>query len=280
MNPHISAIRAGLARGRIEFRHNIGQMFNYVVFPMIALVAIYVFTTTTSGISLGVRAIPGILAANLVFTGLMGLAITLIMERADGTLLRAKATPNGVLGYLIGKVVSHATISIATLFIVLVPAGFLFDGLRVHTVTSWATLSWVLALGMLATLPFGAILGSLFTNPRNIRFMTLVLMGLMVISGVFYPLTVLPQWIQWLGQAFPLYWLGLGMRSAMLPDALVGEEIAASWRHVETVGVLGLWAVVGLAVAPVVLRRMARRQSGTRLRARGRPARQPTSAAT
>jgi ABC-2 type transport system permease protein len=40
-------------------------------------------------------------------------------------------------------------------------------------------------------------------------------------------------------------------------------EIGGSWRHLETFGVLGLWAVVGLALAPVVLRRMARRESGS-----------------
>ena len=31
----------------------------------------------------------------------------LAMEREDGTLLRAKAIPNGMLGYLIGKLVLH-----------------------------------------------------------------------------------------------------------------------------------------------------------------------------
>ena len=58
---------------------------------------------------------------------------------------------------------------------------------------------------------------------------------------------------------FPIYWLGLGMRSALLPDELAAVEIGESWRHLEMVGVLGAWAIVGLVVAPIVLRRMARR---------------------
>lgn len=275
MNPRMVAVRAGLVGGRIEFRHNMGQAFSYVFFPTIALVVMYVLrgnTVSGTDFSLGARAIPGILAVNTVFTGLMGLATTLIMERDDGTLLRAKATPNGVLGYLIGKVASQAGMAIATLFIVLIPAGFLFDGLRLGSVASWLTLAWVLALGLIATLPLGAILGSLFTNPRNFRFITLPIMGLVGISGVFYPLAALPQWAQWIGQAFPLYWLGLGMRSAMLPDALAATEIGASWRHLETIGVLGVWAIIGFVVAPAVLRRMARRESGSRVAGRrGKP---------
>lgn len=69
--------------------------------------------------------------------------------------------------------------------------------------------------------------------------------------------------MRWLGQATPIYWLGLGMRSALLPDAAVTVEIGASWRQWETAGVLGLWAALGLALAPPVLRRMARRESGS-----------------
>jgi ABC-2 type transport system permease protein len=80
---------------------------------------------------------------------------------------------------------------------------------------------------------------------------------------VFYPLTALPEWLQWIGQAFPLYWLGLGMGSALLPDAMAAAEVGGSWRHLETIVALGVWAIIGFVVAPIVLRRMARRQSGS-----------------
>jgi ABC-2 type transport system permease protein len=87
----------------------------------------------------------------------------------------------------------------------------------------------------------------------------LVVTMLVLVSGVFYPITALPEWAQWLGQVLPIYWLGLGMRSALLPDSMASAEIGQSWRHVETVGVLGAWAVLGFVVAPIVLRRVTRR---------------------
>jgi hypothetical protein len=37
----------------------------------------------------------------------------------------------------------------------------------------------------------------------------LMLSGLAVISGIFYPITHLPVFLQWTGQVFPLYWLAL-----------------------------------------------------------------------
>lgn len=167
-----------------------------------------------------------------------------------------------MLGYLTGKATGQAALATTVVALVLIVAAFLFDGLELTAVSSWLTLIWVLVLGLVATLPLGAVLGSLFTSPQSLSFVTLLFMGLVAISGVFYSITALPGWLQTVGQLFPVYWLGLGMRSALLPDAAAAAEITGSWRHLETLIDLGAWAVVGFLVAPIVLRRMARRASG------------------
>ncbi|HWO68763.1 MAG TPA: ABC transporter permease, partial [Umezawaea sp.] len=151
---------------------------------------------------------------------------------------------------------------VVDLAIFLVPALLIVPGLAVEA-ASWPTLAWVLALGLAAALPIGAVLGSVFTSTRSQGLLTLPILALIGISGVFYPVTALPGWVQGVAQVFPVYWMGLGMRSALLPDGAVVVEIGESWRHLETVGVLGAWTVAGLLVAPVVLRRMARRESGS-----------------
>lgn len=274
MNPYTVALGAGLQRGRIEFRHIVtsGQeLWSAAFFPAVALIVMYLLDNTTvpgTDFSLGTHAIPGILAMTVAFTGLLQLAMALTMDREDGTLLRAKAIPNGMPGYVTGKVTSRAAMTVASVLIVLIPAAFLFDGLQLRSASPWLTLAWVLALGLIAVLPLGAIVGALFTNVQSLSFVSLLVMGLVAISGIFYPITVFPTWLQWIGQASPLYWLGLGMRSALLPDAMSAAEIGQSWRHLETIGALGTWAGIGLVVAPIVLRRMARRESGSRVAAR------------
>ena len=269
MSPATAAIGIGLRRGLIEIRQiltNAAELLGWLWPSVVALIVMYTLSGNTvpgTSFSLGSQAIPGILGMNLVFTAMMGLAMVLTIERDDGTLLRMKAIPNGTIGYLVGKVVSQAGMTVAMLLMVLVPAAFLFDGLELGSASSWLTLAWVLALGLVATLSNGAILGSLFKSPQSLGFVMLPMMGIIGISGIFYPITALPLWLQWIAQAFPMYWLGLGMRSALLPDALAVAEIGGSWRHLEMIAVLGAWAVVGLAGAPIVLRRMARRQSGS-----------------
>jgi ABC-2 type transport system permease protein len=140
----------------------------------------------------------------------------------------------------------------------------LLDGLGAVGVGSWLALLAVFVVGLLATLPWGAMLGSLVKSSGagfGLSFLpSSVLIG---ISGIFYPISGLPDWLHPIAQIFPVYWLGLGMRSALLPESAAVAEIGESWRHLETFGMLGLWAVVGLALAPRVLRRMAQRESGS-----------------
>jgi len=274
MNATVLALRNGVRRGWIELGHtfrNAQDLWGYL-FPAVLLTVVTLFmrnaTVPGTGFSLGSRTLPSALGMGIAFGGLVSLAQQLIVEREDGTLLRAKATPNGMLGYLVGKITVVSGMLLISLTLQLVPGLFVLDGLAINTVGAWFTLAWVLALGMVATMPLGAIVGSLFSNPRNFGLVMLPLMGLIATSGIFYPITNFPVWLQCIGQVFPIYWLGLGMRSALLPNEMAAVEFGASWRHLETFGMLSLWAVAGLVLAPIVLRRMARRESGSSVAAR------------
>jgi ABC-2 type transport system permease protein len=261
----MAAARAGLARGRAEVRQTLtnGQdLWNYIFPSMVFLVVMFFMRDAAvpgTNFSLGSRTLPSVIGMGIAFGGLVTLMMQLAVEREDGTLLRAKAIPNGMLGYLIGKIVTVSGMTVVAQTIVLIPSLFMLDGIAIN----WFTLIWVIALGLVATLPLGAVAGSLFSNTRNTGIIMLPVMGLVAISGIFYPISAMPDWVQSIAQVFPIYWLGLGMRSAMLPDGLSAVEIGESWRHLETLGVLGAWAVAGLVVAPMVLRRMARRESGS-----------------
>lgn len=268
-----SILRVGLARAAIELRQNIPLILNYTFLPAIALLVMYLlrnYVIVGTGYSLGGYAIPGILAMNVMFSGLMGFATSLMLERHDGTLLRAKSIPHGVAGYLIGKIVSQAAMCIIAFCIILAFAGALFDGLRQNLLAGMGSLLWILPLGLLAMLPFGAVLGSILPGPRYLSYVSILSMGLVSVSGVFYPLSLQASWMQLVGQLFPLYWMGLGLRSAVLPAQVVTAEIGGSWRPGLTILVLSTWSLVGLACALAALRRTARRHDGRRLKLQSR----------
>jgi len=271
----ITAMRIGVARGGIELKQTLTtptDLFAYI-FPAILLLGTVFFMRNAhvpgTTFSLGASTLPGVLGMGLALGGLLTVSQQLVVEREDGTLLRAKATPNGMTSYVIGKAVVVGGMTILSLLLQLIPGLFVVGGRGLHVGWGgWLTLAWLIPLAFLATMPIGAVIGSLFENPRNMGLAVLPIFGLVAISGIFYPITALPGWLQGVAQVFPMYWLGLGMRSVFLPDSLASVELTHSWRHLETFGVLAIWVVLGMTLAPVVLRRMARRESGSAVAAR------------
>ncbi len=274
MNPALAATRAGLSRGWIELKQTLTTPGDLIAFLIMTggFLAAMIWTRHTpvpgTHFSLSTTMLVSVLGLDIGVYGVVAMGDLLVVEREDGTLLRAKAIPNGMLGYLVGKVVNISGQIAFAVAITLLTGAFLFTGLAIGSPGSWLTLAWVLVLGLLATLPLGAVLGSLFPSERSTALIVLLLAGLAAISGIFYPITHLPAFLQWTGQVFPMYWLGLGMRSALLPNAMAAAEVGHSWRHLATFGVLSAWAIAGIVLAPAMLRRMARRESGSKVAAR------------
>jgi ABC-2 type transport system permease protein len=268
VNAKRQAIRLGVDRGVREFRHSMGSSDQwYNLFTGLAALTVLWFqrdsSPDASGISLAALTLPGLLGMGIVFGSLVGPAGQLSVNREDGTLLRAKAVPHGMLGYLVGRAVQTSLDSLSGLLIVLVPGLFLVNVLADAGVGGVLGLLAVLALGMASMLPWGAVAGSITKSPGGAMGITMLpMMGIVAISGIFYPITAMPGWLQGVAQVFPVYWAGHGARAALLPDAAAVVELGGSWRIPEMVGVLGVWAVVGFALAPTILRRMARRESG------------------
>lgn len=269
MNAKAQAVRLGVDRGVREFRHSMGssdQMYN--LFTGLAALTVLWFQRDSSvdgsGVSLAALTLPGMLGMGMVFGALVGPAGQLSTNREDGTLLRAKALPHGMIGYLVGRAVQTSLDSLSGLVVVLVPGLFLVNVLADAGVGGVLGLVAVLALGMASMLPWGAVAGSITKSPGGAMGITMLpMMGITAISGIFYPITAIPGWLQGVAQVFPVYWAGHGARAALLPDAAAAAELGGSWRILEMIGVLGVWTVVGFVVAPTILRRMARRESGS-----------------
>lgn len=275
MNTSMTAVRAGMKRGAVEFRNSLQNPadIGYYIIGNAVFVAVLILNRDSMIDEVGMPVtrfiFPGVLAMIVVFIVAYGLATLISTEREDGTLLRMKSIPHGMAGYVIGQSTRTSLELAFSAVILTTAASILVPGLWEKGPAAVFGVLGLLVLGVLACLPLGFALGSIFKNPRSLGgWGFLVLGGLIYVSGVFMPILSLPWFVQIVGQVFPLYWLGLGMRSVLLPDAAVAIEIGESWRTLETLGVLGIWAVVGLLLAPVLLRRMARRESGSAIEAR------------
>ncbi len=270
--------RAGLQRGGIELRHLLrngkelsGHLTNVVV---VLLVAAYVSDDVPGTRTPMAHLMLAGFAAYLLFQiGLINLPQTLVTEREEGTLLRLRATPGGIPAYLVAKCLLVVVVAVGTLAVLLATAALLVDGPLPHGPGDWLTLLWVTTLGLLAVVPLGAAVGAVLPNPREaLALVMLPTMGLLFISGTVFPITSLPVPVQQVAAVFPLKWMAQGLRSALLPDTARTAEAAGSWELPMVALVLTAWAVLGFLLAVPLLRRAARRESGSHLSARHRKA--------
>src|SRR5262252_8591013 len=100
MNQSATALRAGFTRGLIELRQSFtgAGLFSHLLWPVITLVAISFLRDRrfgASGFTLGTFILPSVLGMFIALGMLLAIQY-LTAEREDGTLLRARAIPNGI----------------------------------------------------------------------------------------------------------------------------------------------------------------------------------------
>ena len=205
----------------------------------------------------------GFLALTVVSGAMLTIASEIQLERESGTLLRAKAIPHGITGHLLAKLMSVPVELAIAVVPMLIGIALIAPEALPSGAGRWVVLVATMLLGTASMLPWGAVLGSIFRTMLGMSVAMLVIYGVTAVSGFFFPVTLLPGWAQTLVQLTPIYWVGLGIRGAMLPESAAAVEIDGVWRSELTVLVLVGWAVLGLVLATVFLRRMARRQSGS-----------------
>ncbi|AKU18694.1 ABC transporter [Luteipulveratus mongoliensis] len=250
-------LRATLALSAVElrgfFRDKRSLVF-VLAFPVMLLVIFAaIFSGTVSG---GGTTIPakqlfmaGIIAAGVMSCGFQGLCINLVQERESGLVRRLASSPMPKAAYFIAKFVRVLVTTIIEVAI-LMAISLAFFGLPVpETAGRWLTLAWVIPLGAISCALVGMAYSAIVPSANAAAaVVTPVFMGLQFISGVFFPFSELPDWMQSLGALFPLKWMAQGLRSVFLPDALAHAEPAGAWELSRVAAVLALWIVIGLVI--------------------------------
>ena len=249
-----STLSIGLARIALELRQFTrlrDQMIFTFAFPVILL---FIFGSVfgddiAPGVSFTQYFAAGMIASGVVLSSFQSLAITIAVERDEGTLKRLYGTPMPAASYFLGKVGLVLVTSLVQSAVLLVIGALIFNLHLPSSPTLWLRFAWVFLLGTAA----GTVMGIGYSSvPRSSKGAAAVVSPVVIvmqfISGVFFVFTDLPSWMQDIGSIFPLKWLAQGMRSVFLPQSFATQEVAKSWQLGLTAVILAAWTVVGLAL--------------------------------
>lgn len=268
-----SVAAIGLSRAKIEllqfYREKESMIFIFA-FPVVMMV---IFASAFgnspnfieikgAGISAAQYYVTSMIATGVMLTSFQAMAISIAIERDDGTLKMLRGTPMPPMAYFIGKVGQVLATTVVQIALLLAVARFAYSVALPGTVELWVRLAWLVALGSAA----GTTLGIAFSSvPRTGKtasaVVTPVVLILQFISGVYFPYGQLPSWMHALASLFPLKWMAQGMRSVFLPAWFVQQEPSDSYQLGFGALVLALWLVVGLVVATRTFRWVVERRA-------------------
>ena len=183
---------------------------------------------------------PGLIAMSVMNGGVFG-AIAMVSLRERRVLRRLSATPLPAWA-LVGADVTFRMVVVLVQTVLLVILAVLIGGVSVK-VENLPALAGVAVLGGLAFVAIGFFLGAFAKTEQGFfPIAQVITFPMLFLSGIFFPLDTMPDWIRPLVSAMPLTYLGDAMRQLMVGGAPV-HSMALN------VGVLAAFLAVFFALA-------------------------------
>lgn len=179
--------------------------------------------------------LPGILAMSIMQLGLFATAQPLIALRVSGVLKQLSATPLKRSTLLVAYIGLRLTVALLQTLLIIAIGVWLF---KVAIVGNWALLAAWLFLGTLTFLAIGFFLASVAKNEESaIAAANVVNIPMLLLSGVFFPISQLPPFMNAIIAINPLNYLADALRQIM---------VEAQPQHTMTTNAiaLGIWTIV------------------------------------
>ncbi len=184
--------------------------------------------------------LPGILGMSLMQLGLFGTAPALVQLREQQVLRRLGATPLPRTTILASQVMMRLTIGFVQMAIIML-IGVLGFGMDIQG--SIPVLIGFVVLGALAFIAMGYLIAGVARTQDAVTGITSLLnFPMMFLSGIFFPIEVMPDWLRPVVHAIPLTYLGDALRQ-LIVDAPPTYSLGVD------AGVLAAWLIVCAVLA-------------------------------
>ena len=184
--------------------------------------------------------LPGIMAFMLMNLSIAGSGFNVVEFRRRGILKRLFVTPIKPIDFVLAIVIARMVIVLGQLSIIF---GFALAILDANVVGSVFSLYFVIMLSVLMFLTLGFSIGSLAKTQESVGVLaTIFIYPQLVLSGIFFPIETLPEYIHPFAELLPLSLVADAMRS-IANDGLELIDIYANF-----IGI-GIWIVIGMLIS-------------------------------
>ncbi len=166
--------------------------------------------------------VPGLISMTIMWTGVGGVASSLVEDRVTGIRQRILSAPVSSYEIIGGEILSNILIIGLQVVILLLVAIFLFN---ITIVGSIWLLSIIIIIGMLSMAGIGLVISCLTkTAEESSQLSMLINFPMMFLSGIFFPITT--GWMFYISRIFPLTYINDGLREIMIKGSSLKEIFA------------------------------------------------------
>ncbi len=160
--------------------------------------------------------LPGLIAAFIMTNGVIGVTSYISEYRRSGVLKRLVATPLSKLTWILSNILVQAVLAII-LTIIMISLGWAV--FRVQAIPDIYTVILIL-LGAVAFCSMGIFLGGLVKDVEAATAIgNAIAFPMMFLSASFWPLEIMPEYMQKIAQTLPLYYFSQGLRQTIILQA-------------------------------------------------------------
>jgi ABC-2 type transport system permease protein len=230
----------------LSIRRNRRAQFFIILLPLLLLVTFAGLFGTDAvevaghQVAANRASVPGIMGLAVLTSSLMALVLSVVSQREAGILKRRRATPVPAAVLVLSRAVTATLSSVAACGLMVFVADAAFDISPPPGGLGPALLAVV--VGSLCFACCGYAIAAMVTNADSAQpILQVVMLPLQMISGIYFPASQLPDWLQHVATAFPLAHLTDALQHAWLPS---GATVA--WGDI---GIMALWGVAAAFVA-------------------------------
>lgn len=182
--------------------------------------------------------LPGVLALTIMNSTVNYMIFTIVEYRNRGIFRKMMTTPLRRPEWLASRIMWQMTISFVSLVLIMAIGVYLFD---IAVTVNLMTLALILAGTALFTSMGMAAAGLIKDEQGAGALAGAVTFPMMFLAGIFFPLEVMPEYLQTIAKFIPLTYLAEGLR-----DSMIYGNMAGAWFNLAVIsGLAVVFAVLG-----------------------------------